>query len=104
MELRHAIYDDWNEEPHSRMKPHHNRHCLEYLRQSIMCNADTNLESRVVSESGVKETPGWDLKKCRDFGQILSWAEEWRAFDGKIPSHKKEIVDPEVLKGRIIRY
>ncbi|KAM3086088.1 hypothetical protein ACMFMG_000226 [Clarireedia jacksonii] len=104
MELRHAIYNDWDGERHSKMAPHHTRHCLEYLRQSIMCNADTNLEARVVSESGVKETPGWDLKKCRDFGQILNWAEEWRAFDGKIPSQKKEIVDPEVLKGRVIRY
>jgi hypothetical protein len=104
MEIRHAIYDDWDGERHSKMTPHHNRHCLEYLRQSIMCNADTNLEARVISESGTKETPGWDLKKCRDYGQILNWAEEWRAFDGKIPSQKKEIVDPEALKGRIIRY
>jgi hypothetical protein len=104
MALRHAVYDDWNETRHTRVTPHHSRHCLEYLRQSIMCNADTNIEQRVVSESGVKETPGWDVKRCRDFDKILSWAQEWRAFDGKIPSQKMEITDPGVLHGRVISY
>jgi hypothetical protein len=104
MALRHGIYDQWNETAHSHMKPHHNRHCLEYLRQSIMCNGDTNIEYRVVSESGVKETPGWDVKRCRDYNKIQEWAQEWRAFDGKIPSQKQEITDPDVLRGRVIKY
>jgi hypothetical protein len=69
-----------------------------------MCNADTNLEYRVVRESGVKETPGWDVKRCRDFDSVREWAQKWRAFDGKIPSQKKEITDPESLDGRVINY
>ena len=56
------------------MTPHYNRHCLEYLRQSITCNADTNVEYRVVREDGVKETPGWDVKRCRDFDAVKHWA------------------------------
>ena len=104
MTLRHGFYDNWNETRHSHMTPHHNRHCLEYLRQSIMCNADTNVEYRVVREDGVKETPGWDVKRCRDFDAARKWAQEWRAFDGKIPSTKHEITDPDILRGRVIDY
>ena len=69
-----------------------------------MCNADTNVEHRVVGESGVKHTPGWDVKRCRDFDAARNWAQEWRAFDGKIPSTMQEITDPDVLRGRVIEY
>lgn len=86
------------------MTSHHNRHCLEYLRQSIMCNADTSVEYRVVGESGVKETPGWDVKRCRDFDAARKWAQEWRVFDGKVPSRKQEITDPDILQGRVIEF
>ena len=86
------------------MTPHHSRHCLEYLRQSIMCNADTNIEYHIVDEQGLMTAPGWDVKRCRDFDRTLEWAQEWRAFDGKIPSMKQEIVDPEILKDRVIVY
>ena len=69
-----------------------------------MCSADTNVESRVVKEDGVKETPGWDVKRCRDYDAARKWAQEWRAFDGKVPSTKHEITDPDVLRGRVIAY
>lgn len=104
MALRHAVYNDWNETRHSHVTAHHSRHCLEYLRQSIMCNADTNLENRVVNENGLKETPGWDVKRCRDYSKTRAWAQSWRAFDGKIPSQKQEITDPDTLRGRVINY
>ena len=69
-----------------------------------MCNVDTNIEYRVIREDGTKETPGWDVKRCRDFDAALKWAQEWRAFDGKIPSRQKEITDPDTLRGRVIDY
>lgn len=37
----------------------------------------------------MKETPGWALKKCRDFGRIRNWAEKWRAFDGEDTESEK---------------
>lgn len=104
MALRHAIYDDWNGTRHSHMKPHHTRHCLDYLRQSIMGNANTNTDRRIVFESGLRETPGWSVKRCRDFDAVQKWTQEWRAFDGKIPSKRQEITDPELLRGRVIEY
>jgi hypothetical protein len=55
-------------------------------------------------ENGVKETPGWDVKRCRNFDAIVKWSQEWRAFDGKIPSQRAEINDPDILQGRVIVY
>lgn len=63
-----VVYDNWHGTRHSHMTSHHKLRCHEYLRQSIIYNADTNIEYRVVSESGAKEIPGWDVKRCRNFG------------------------------------
>ena len=104
MALRHGLYDTWNETQHSHMSLHHRNHCLEYLRQSIMCNGDTNVEQRIVQEIRPAHTPGWDTKRCRDYDALKDWAQKWRAFDGKIPSEKGEITDKDALNGRVIVY
>lgn len=58
---------------------HHSAHCFDYLRQSIMCNADTTLEGK--TEVG----PGWGSKhQCKDYDALLEWANKhtilpWRA-------------------------
>ncbi len=50
---------------------HHSAHCFDYLRQSIMCNADTSLEGK--TEAG----PGWGSKhQCKDYDAVLTWANE----------------------------
>ena len=55
------------------------RHCIDYLRQSLMCAADTNLE-RVDPKLG--GATGWGFeRRCRDIVRIRDWAEEWRASD-----------------------
>ena len=54
----------------------HIRHCFDYLRHTIMCAADTNLEA-VSRETHV--TTGWGSKRqCRDFAAVKAWAEQWR--------------------------
>ncbi|KAG6087966.1 hypothetical protein E4U15_007046 [Claviceps sp. LM218 group G6] len=56
----------------------HLSHCWDYLRQSIMCSADTTLEwmGSTPDEDG---TTGWGYQhKCRDWSAIFSWAEENR--------------------------
>jgi hypothetical protein len=51
-------------------------HCFEYLRQCIMCSADTTLEWIGPDETG---TTGWGYEHtCKDFGAIYAWAEERR--------------------------
>lgn len=50
---------------------HHSAHCFDYLRQSIMCAADTNLEGQ--TEAG----PGWGSDhQCVDYDAVLAWANE----------------------------
>ncbi|KAG6037210.1 hypothetical protein E4U19_002434 [Claviceps sp. Clav32 group G5] len=59
----------------------HLSHCWDYLRQSIMCSADTTLEwmGSTPDEDG---TTGWGYQhKCRDWSAVFSWAEENRRRD-----------------------
>ncbi|KAI1181946.1 hypothetical protein F5B17DRAFT_227119 [Nemania serpens] len=54
---------------------HHSAHCFDYLRQSIMCAADTNLEGE--TEAG----PGWGSDHtCADYDAVLAWANEHSAM------------------------
>ncbi|OTB03150.1 hypothetical protein M426DRAFT_321953 [Hypoxylon sp. CI-4A] len=50
---------------------HHSSHCFDYIRQSIMCAGDTNLEGE--TETG----PGWGSKhECVDYDAMLAWAND----------------------------
>jgi len=50
---------------------HHSAHCFDYLRQGIMCNADTTLEGK--TDVG----PGWGHEhECKDYEALLKWANE----------------------------
>ncbi|KAF2496999.1 hypothetical protein BU16DRAFT_617031 [Lophium mytilinum] len=54
----------------------HIRHCFDYLRQSIMCAADTNFETVDQEHHTVN---GWGSERqCRDYGEVVRWAELWR--------------------------
>lgn len=54
--------------------PAHARHCFDYLRQTLMCHADTNLERYNYELNGVT---GWGKKQCRDYSAVMSFAAEW---------------------------
>ncbi|KAF2237618.1 hypothetical protein EV356DRAFT_574025 [Viridothelium virens] len=57
----------------------HTGHCFEYLRQSLICSADSSLEPAGNAEGFL----GWGFQRqCRDYEQLKAWAEEARAFDG----------------------
>ena len=55
--------------------PHrHASHCVEYLRQSLMCSVDASIErkdddTRTISGVG-------SLHVCRDFAGLIKWAEQ----------------------------
>ncbi|KAI0465720.1 hypothetical protein F4859DRAFT_500063 [Xylaria cf. heliscus] len=66
-------------EPGPKAEPGHIRHCIDYLRQSIMCNADTNLEP---IDEGLGGVTGFGYsRKCRDIVRIMGWADKWRTHD-----------------------
>jgi len=61
---------------------HHSAHCFDYLRQSIICAGDTNLEGK--TEAG----PGWGSPhQCADYEALLAWANENGAYPwpGNLP-------------------
>lgn len=71
-------------EPGLHVKPRHIHHCLDYLRQSIMCHADANLEPIDMTLGGVK---GFGSpRKCRDSNKLKEWADTWR-------THNETIID-----------
>lgn len=54
----------------------HVRHCFDYLRQSLMCAADTTLEPVDPVLGGVT---GWGVvRNCRRYNDLKSWAEDRR--------------------------
>ncbi|CAJ2513921.1 Uu.00g020400.m01.CDS01 [Anthostomella pinea] len=57
---------------------HHVAHCFDYLRRSLMCASDTNVE--YPDENHV--TSGWNnAKTCRDYESVKQWVEQWRVGD-----------------------
>ncbi len=61
----------------------HVNHCFEYLRQSIMCCADTALEGdQTTFPKGFVGSDGWDAKHvCKDYRQVYRYLEDNRADD-----------------------
>ena len=54
---------------------HHSAHCFNYLRQGIMCNADTTLEGK--TDAG----PGEGSEhECVDYDALLQWANKHGAY------------------------
>ncbi|KAI1172801.1 hypothetical protein F4777DRAFT_581563 [Nemania sp. FL0916] len=68
------------------IRPSHIRHCIDYLRQSLMCHADMNLEPVNLNLGGV--TGFNSRRKCYDIDKVKEWAQEWKA----------EAVNPNSIK------
>ncbi|KAI6080975.1 hypothetical protein F4821DRAFT_250328 [Hypoxylon rubiginosum] len=56
-------------------RPAHVRHCIDYIRQSLMCHADANLEPIDPALGGV--TGFGSEKMCRDYSGLTAWADRW---------------------------
>jgi len=66
---------DESREKNHRTSHHHVRHCFEYLRQSLICLADSNLEMMNYTARGIS---GWQTERtCRNFDELSDWANEW---------------------------
>ncbi|OTA02627.1 hypothetical protein A9Z42_0029980 [Trichoderma parareesei] len=69
-------------EPHS-----HTLHCLDYLRESIICASDSTLEPFKPSFDTATPRKGVDgygtPHQCRDFGKLRNWAERFRYNDNQ---------------------
>lgn len=66
------------DDPNKRPDPHHVRHCFDYLRQALMCAADTNLEPVDLELRGAT---GWGYERtCRNFQVVKDWSDRWRSW------------------------
>jgi hypothetical protein len=57
---------------------HHTAHCFDYIRQGIICGADTNLEGK--TEAGPGEG---SPHECADYDAVLEWANSHSAMKWK---------------------
>ena len=70
-----AEMGDESREKNHRTSHHHVRHCFEYLRQSLICLADSNLEMMNYTARGIS---GWQTERtCRNFEELSDWSNEW---------------------------
>ncbi|TGO80066.1 hypothetical protein BPOR_1827g00020 [Botrytis porri] len=54
------------------------QHCLEYLRQSLMCTADTTVEPVGRGSKGKAIVQGFGTQHlCKDFHQLIEWTSQW---------------------------
>lgn len=63
-------------------KADHMAHCFDYLRQSILCSADTTLEGYSDLGGGFGVT-----HQCKDYDEVLEWANEHSPWDWEGPTH-----------------
>lgn len=61
-------------------KPHV-AHCFDYIRQGILCSADSTIEPAVDTVNGFLGA-GFP-RICRNFEELKGWAEDHRAFDAQ---------------------
>ncbi|KAF1962132.1 hypothetical protein CC80DRAFT_358382, partial [Byssothecium circinans] len=75
--LKNSSYrDPYLEEVKARTVVSHIQHCFDYVRQALMCAADTNFEK---PEKGSGVTDGWGVERqCRNYWDVVEWAERWR--------------------------
>jgi hypothetical protein len=63
------------------LKSRHMSHCFDYLRQALMCAADSNLED-TITLNGTSGTTGMgSTRVCRSFDALKNWSEKWRSTD-----------------------
>jgi hypothetical protein len=59
--------------------PAHIRHCIDLLRQSLMCNADTTFEIKDEIAGGVH---GFGVQhRCKDWNHLIRLVNGWQAND-----------------------
>ncbi|EFW99466.1 hypothetical protein CMQ_7834 [Grosmannia clavigera kw1407] len=64
----------------------HMVHCMDYMREAVMCNADIALEGHETTfpdDNGGSD--GWDSKHvCKDYSQVKAYLESVRAYDDQL--------------------
>jgi len=67
--------------------PSHIRHCIDLLRNTLMCQPDTTVELKNKTLGGV--TGFGTEHQCKDWNQLVRWTKKWQAYeqDPREPGH-----------------
>ena len=84
---------------------HHIKHCLEYIRQSIVCHGNTDSEYREEDEeTGEVGTSGYGTHQYQNFAELYDFAEKWKIWKGRRRPEQERITEEENIPGRVINY
>ncbi|KAH7060464.1 hypothetical protein B0J12DRAFT_565822, partial [Macrophomina phaseolina] len=82
--LRHTLYMNhtWSHDPKDRFSLEHLEHCVDALRQHIMCASDVTPHPWMwnAHDGEVKEV-AYIMHTCRNFSAIQDWAKARNVFD-----------------------
>ena len=75
------------DEPHHLEKPDgHFIHCLIYMRQLFLCNADMTLEAGDFMTRNLTTDRVGETRRCRDWSTVAAWVDEnsreWAEYNG----------------------
>ncbi|KAH8690937.1 hypothetical protein BGW36DRAFT_306505 [Talaromyces proteolyticus] len=91
-------WDTWGEKSEHSLHDHTD-HCIEYLRQTIMCNANVNTISWRWNATAKAAMPDVRISQsCRDFSKIYDWAASHAAGGKILPSFQEAGLQP-LIKG-----
>lgn len=81
-----SMSEDFEKPDHWGNPSHHLIHCLMYMRQMFLCNADTTLEEGDFMTKNFTLDRTIVTRECRDWESIAEWVDEnfreWAAFNG----------------------
>jgi len=107
-QVRKALYPDYYI-PDDSLRTHklHFEHCLDYVRQALMCNADTTPVTHKFFKGADIFAPDFNtLHTCRNFDQLLEWslernsaAADRKGAGSETTSDSGRIVDKEHVAG-----
>ncbi len=70
--------------------PPHIRHCIDLIRQSLMCQPDTTIELKDEEVGGV--TGFGTEHQCKDWEQLIQWTKKWQTYDpDERPTEEKHL-------------
>lgn len=70
------------EEIEHMLRPPHIRHCIDLLRQSIMCQPDLTVEK---VDPTISASKGFGVTHvCKDYSQLLSFMTQWEQRDPRL--------------------
>lgn len=74
----------YDQEHHTEHDLYHMDHCIEYIRQAVLCSADTSLETTWLTSKGQRYATGGNTTHvCNNFAALKEWAERNRFNDHK---------------------